>query len=116
MLEKLNNQEELINYQKLYLKGGNNNEYDFIDYRSLKELFKATYHRKITIEDAEEIQEEFDGAYGALEIYRAIKPKYVEKKQKLLINSRNFYDGRKMIINAFKIKYFQKHLLVMKTM
>ena len=32
MLEKLNNQEKLINYQKLYLKGGNNVEYDFSDH------------------------------------------------------------------------------------
>ena len=29
MLEKLNNQEKLINYQKPYLEGGNNAEYDF---------------------------------------------------------------------------------------
>ena len=36
MLEKLNNQEKLINYKKRYLKGGNNSEYDFSDYRSLK--------------------------------------------------------------------------------
>ena len=40
MLEKLNNQEKLINYQKLYVKGGNKVEYDFSDYRSLKEFLK----------------------------------------------------------------------------
>ena len=39
MLEKLNNQGKLINYQKLYLKGGNNVEYDFSDCKSLKEFF-----------------------------------------------------------------------------
>ena len=47
MLEKLNYQEKLINYQKLYLKrgggggggGGNNVQYDFSDYKSLKEFF-----------------------------------------------------------------------------
>ena len=38
MLEKLNNQEKLINYQKLYLKGDDKAEYDFSDYRSLKEF------------------------------------------------------------------------------
>ena len=31
MLEKLNKQEKLINYQKLYLKEGNNVKYDFSD-------------------------------------------------------------------------------------
>ena len=49
MLEKLNNKEKLINYQKLYLKGDNKAEYDFSDYRSLKEFFKAIYYTKITI-------------------------------------------------------------------
>ena len=43
-LEKLNNQEKLINYQKLYLKGTSNLEYDFSDYKSLKEFFKAIYY------------------------------------------------------------------------
>ena len=42
ILEKLNNQ-KLINYQKLYLKGGNNVEYNFSDYRSLKEFYKGIY-------------------------------------------------------------------------
>ena len=69
MLEKLNNQEKLINYQKLYLKEGNNVEYDFIGYRSLTELFIAIYYRNITVEEAEAIQEEFDAVFGALENY-----------------------------------------------
>ena len=40
MLEKLNNLEKLINFQKLYLKGGKNVEYDFTEYRSLKEFLR----------------------------------------------------------------------------
>ena len=80
MLEKLNNQEKLINYQKLYLKGGNNVGYDFSDYRSLKEFFKAIYYKKVTIEEAEAIQEEFDAVFGALEKY----------KPKKIINTLNF--------------------------
>ena len=47
MLEKLNNQEKLINYQKLYLKGCNNVEYDFSDYRSLKEFLKQFITEKL---------------------------------------------------------------------
>ena len=43
MLEELNNQEKYIIYQKRYLKGSNNGEYDFSDYKSLKEFFKAIY-------------------------------------------------------------------------
>ena len=94
MLEKLNNQEKLINYKKLYFKGGNNVDYDFSEYRSLKELFKAIYYRNITIEKAERIQEEFDAIIGALKKYKPKKQKYKENKEKLLINAQNFYDGR----------------------
>ena len=50
ILKKLSNQEKIINYKKLYLKGGNNLEYDFTDYKSLLEVFKGIYYRKITIE------------------------------------------------------------------
>ena len=41
ILKILNNQDKLINYIKLYFKGGNNTDYDFSEYTSLKELFKA---------------------------------------------------------------------------
>ena len=73
MLGKLNNQEKLIIYQKLYLKGGNKAEYDFSDYRSLKKFFKAIYYTKITIEEAETIQHEFNAVIGALKIYKPKK-------------------------------------------
>ena len=47
ILEKLNNKEKLINYKKSYFKGGNNTDYDFSEYTSLKELFKAIFYRKV---------------------------------------------------------------------
>ena len=46
ILDKLSNQEKLINYKKLDFKGSSNTEYYFGDYRSLKELFKAIYYKK----------------------------------------------------------------------
>ena len=55
MLEKLNNQEKLIKYKTNYFKGGKKVNYDFSEYRSLKELFKAIYYRNITIEKAENL-------------------------------------------------------------
>ena len=73
ILKKLNNQEKFINYKKLYFKRGNNLDYDFSEYSSLKELFKAIYYRNIRKEKAERIQDEFNGVYGALEKYNPIK-------------------------------------------
>ena len=93
MLEKLNNREKLINYRKLNFTGGNKVDYDFSEYRLLKELFKAIYYRNITIERAERIQEEFNAIIDALKSYKPKKPKYKENKEKHLINARNFYDG-----------------------
>ena len=43
MLENLNNQEKLINYEKLNFKGGNNVDYDFINFSCLRELFRTIY-------------------------------------------------------------------------
>ena len=75
MLEKLSNQEKLINYMKLNFTGGSKVDYDFSEYRPLKEFFKAIYYRNITIEEAERIQEEFDAIIGALKIYKPKKNK-----------------------------------------
>ena len=102
ILELLNSQEKLINYKKLNFRGGNNIDYDFSKYRSLKKLFRAICYRKVTIEEAERVQEEFDAIIGALNVYDARKLKYKEGKTKLLINAKKFYDGREMIVNAFK--------------
>ena len=44
ILEKLNNQEKLINYKKLCFKGGNKVDYDFINFISLRELFRTIYY------------------------------------------------------------------------
>ena len=55
--------------------GGNNVDYDFSEYRSLKELFKAIYYRNLTIEEAERVQEDFDALIGALKSYKQKKNK-----------------------------------------
>ena len=108
MLEKLNNQEKLINYRKLNVTGGNKVDYNFSECRSLKELFKTVHYINITIEKTERIQEESNTVINALKNYKSKKTKYKENKEKLLINAQNFYDGRDMIIKAFKNKIFPK--------
>ena len=102
LLVKLNNQEKLITYRKLNFEGRNNRDYDFSDYSSLKELLRAIYFRKLTIEDAERIQDEFNVVLGVLKDYPAKATKYKEHKKNHLINAKKIYDGREMIVNAFK--------------
>ena len=106
MLAKISNQEKLINYKKLDFRRDNSLEFYFSDYRSLKKLFKAIYYRKISIDDAEGIQEEYKAILSALEGYNPRKPEYIITKNNLLINAKNLYDGREEIINVFKNKIF----------
>ena len=105
MLEKLNNQEKLINYRKLGFRGGNNKDYDFTNFSSLRELFRAIYYGEILIPAAEREQDDFDDRFELLKNYKPRKnSKYYKLKDDLLINAQNFYDGRKMIIEVFKNK------------
>ena len=69
-------------------------------------LFKAIYYRNIRIEKAEKIQDDLDAISGALKKYKLKKQKYKENKENLLINAKKIYEGRQMIIDAFKNKIF----------
>ena len=56
------------------------------------------------ISAAEREQDEFDYAYEEIKKYKANKPEYKKKKTDLLVNAKNFYERREMIISAFKNK------------
>ena len=87
-------------------KRDRNLEFDFRDYKSLKEFFKDIYCKKFSIKEAESIQEEFKAVLTALEKYKPRDSEYKNKKLKLLENVKRFYDGQEVIINAFKNKIF----------
>ena len=107
MLEKLNNQEKLIDYRKLNFKGGNHVDYDFSNFRPLRELFRVIYYGDVIIPGAEREQNEFDDMLEIIKPYRPKKDsKYKKIKDDLVINAQKFYDRREMIINAFKDKKF----------
>ena len=84
---KLTSQERLIKYIWLNLTGGSNVPYDFRDYKSLKELFKAIYYRNLSREDEEMEQEEFEGTLTALERHNPRKSDYKTAKDSLLLNA-----------------------------
>ena len=66
VLPKLSNQEKIIEYKKFSFKRDKNLDFDFRDYRSLKELFKAIYYRNLSIDEAEKIQHEYEVQLAAL--------------------------------------------------
>ena len=77
MLTKLDNKEKTINYKKLSFRRDKNLKIDFRDYRSLKELFKEIYYRKISIDRAEDKQKEYSILLDALKEYRSRNPNYI---------------------------------------
>ena len=78
----LSNQEKSVNYKKLNFKRDKNNlEFDFRDYNSLKELFKDIYYKKLSIENAESMPDEFNAALFALKNYNPKKNLNIKKKK-----------------------------------
>ena len=69
-------------------------------------MIRDLYYRKTTIDEAKRIQEEFDVAVNSLKNYAPTDNKYVEAKNKLLNNAKNFYEGREKIIEGFINKIF----------
>ena len=69
-----------VDYRKLKIIGGNRVEYDFSDYRTFKELLRDFYYRKLTIDDAEAYQIQFDMVLYNLNKYSPKTLKYVETK------------------------------------
>ena len=82
--------------------GGNKTEYEFSNYKTFKELFRDPYYKKITINDTEREQDEFNAVIGVLSDYIPRGDKYIEAKNKLLINVKNSYGGREKNIKGFK--------------
>ena len=73
MLEKLKYQEKLINYKKLYFKGCNKVDYDFTNFSSLRELFRAIYYGEILIPGAGREQGDFGDMIERLKAYKSKK-------------------------------------------
>ena len=88
-------------------RGGNSIDYDFTNFSPLRDLFRSIYYGEILIPGAEREQNNFDDMLEILKKYKPRKDsKYYKLKDDPLINIQNFYDGREMIINAFKNKIF----------
>ena len=102
LIEEIKTKEKNVDYKKLKFTGDNDVTYDFSDYKTFKQLFEDLYSKKMTIDDAEMKQDEFNSILGVLSKYAPKTQKYIEPKNKLLNNARNFYEGREKIIQGVK--------------
>ena len=60
LIEEIRAIKKDVDYRKLKIRGGNNTDYDFSGYKTLKELFRDLYYKKITLDDAEANQIQID--------------------------------------------------------
>ena len=104
LINEIKNIQKNVDYRKLKIRGGNNVDYDFSDYKTFKELFRDLYYKETTIDDVERKQDEISAVIAVLKNYAPRDNKYVEAKNKLLNNVKIFYEGREKIIEGFKNK------------
>ena len=105
-----------VDYRKLKVRGGNNADNDFSDYKTFKELFRDLYYKKTTTDCVERKQDEITGVMGALKAYAPRDNKYVEAKTKLVNNVKNFYKGREKILKGLKMEHFQFIMMSMRSL
>ena len=106
LIEEIKVIQKDVDYRKLKIRGGNNVDYDFSDYKIFKELFRDLYYKETTIDDVETKQDEISAVIAVLKNYAPRDNKYVEAKNKLLKNVKSFYEGREKIIEGFKNDIF----------
>ena len=70
--------------------------------KHLKSYLEIFITKKTTIDEVERKQDEFRAVIGALKKYTPRDNKYVEVKNRLLNNVKNFYKGREKTIEGFK--------------
>ena len=58
LIEEIKAIQKDVDYRKLKIKGGNNVDYDFSNYKKFKELFRDLYYKGTTIDDVERRQDE----------------------------------------------------------
>ena len=102
LIEEIRTIQKNVDYKKLKIRGGNNVTYDFSDYKTFKELFRDLYFKKMIIDEAEIKQDEFNSILSFLSSYTPRDQKYIEAKNNLLNNAKNFYEGREKITKVFK--------------
>ena len=107
LIKEIKTIEKNVNYKKLSFTGGNKFAYDFSDFKTFSDLFNNLRFKKMSIDDAEMMQNEFNSNLNDLRKYSAREQEYIEAKNNLLENVNNFYKGRKIIIDGFKKGIFQ---------
>ena len=77
LIEEIRTIQKDVDYRKLIITGGNNVTYDFSNYKTFKELFRDLYYKKMTTNDAEMRQNEFNSIVVTLKLKNILKQRIV---------------------------------------
>ena len=102
LIEEIRTIQKDFGYRKLIIRDGNHATYDLSNYKTFKELYRDLHYKKMTKNDAEMKQNEFNSILDALNYYSPRTQNYIEAKYSLLNNAKNFYELKEKIIKAFK--------------
>ena len=67
-----------VDYRKLKIISGNNVTYDFIDYKTFKELLRDIYYENMSIDEAKQKQNGFNAVINDLSRYTPRNQKHIE--------------------------------------
>ena len=109
--------ERSINYAYLYMKPSKKYKHDFREFKKSKELFEEIYYGRTRLPPIEIQQSIFEQKLEYLNNYAPRNEINSDNKNNILKNAKNFYEGREMIINAFKINcfYYILEIIMMST-
>ena len=96
--------EENVDYDKLSFTGGNKKVYGLDSFKTFEQLIKDILNKNMTIDKAERKQNEFSEKLDGLRAYPATRSKYIDLKEGISKNVKNFYDGWEKIVNGFQNK------------
>ena len=82
-----------VDYRELTFTVVNKNTFDFSDFKTFNDLSRDLYFKKMTIDDAEKKQNEFNKTLGDLSDHTPKNKKYIEARENLLDNAKNIYEG-----------------------
>ena len=88
------------------MKPSPKNCFDFRMFMSLKPFFQTNYFGEVLTSPIERDQDVFGDMIEKLKKYKPRTKDNIKDKNNVLKNAQNLYDGREMIINAFKNKLF----------
>ena len=102
MIKEIKSIENSVDYDKLSFTGGNKKVYSIDNFMTLEKLIKDILSKNMTIDRVEIKQNRYAEKLDELRAYSARVSKYIDLKESVFKNVKNFYDEWEKIVYGFK--------------